>query len=213
MLKISGLKLPNKKIIDLDIYSGDFIILVGASGSGKTLLLKAISGLISCSYEKFLFNDTSYENLNWPKIRSEILYLQQKPVKLSGTVENILRKPFDYQSNSNKVLDEKKLDFYLSSLKLDRKFLQKDSLHLSGGEEQLVAIIRTLLLDPKILLLDEPTAAVDREKTIIVENLIIEWKKNSKHNPGVVFVTHNEAQEQRLPGKIINFNQIVRQPL
>ena len=213
MLKISNLKLPNHISIDFNLNHEDFIILVGASGSGKTLFLRAIAGLEPCNFEQFLYQHQTYENLDWPKVRSEILYLQQKPVKLSGTVEDILRRPFNYQSNIHKKFDEIKLDYYLKCLDLNRKFLQKESTHLSGGEEQIVAIIRTLLLDPQILLLDEPTAAVDRQRTIEVENLIIEWKKNSEKKSAVVFVTHDEAQEQRLPGKIINFTQITSKSL
>lgn len=209
MLKVTNLQIPNSKCLDFNLKPSEFIILVGTSGSGKTLFLKALAGLLPCTFDEFSYHGQAYGNLDWPKIRSEILYLQQKPVKVPGTVEDIIRAPFRYQVNSKKIFDETKLELYLRRLGLQKDFLTKNSIHLSGGEEQMVAILRTLLLDPQILLLDEPTAAIDRTRTIEVENLIIEWKNNSAKKPAIVFVTHDEAQEKRLPGEICGINQFV----
>lgn len=212
MLNISKLKLPHNLLLDFQLNPGELIVLTGPSGAGKTLFLKALSGLISCTHEKFVYENLDYQNLDWPKVRSEILYLQQKPVKLSGKVKELLQKPFFYKVNQHKKFDEEKIDQYLKQLYLGQHFLQKNASQLSGGEEQMTAILRSLLLNPKILLLDEPTAAVDRERTLAIEDLILFWKKNSLHRPSIIFVTHDEAQEKRLMqngGRLIHFSELV----
>lgn len=213
MLKVQNLQIPNLKSIDFSLNSGELMILTGTSGSGKTLLLQALAGLIPCTFDRFSYQGEFYETLDWPKIRTQILYLQQKPVRIKGLVDDILRQPFSYKVNKEKKLDETQLENYLRELNLNRDFLSKEANHLSGGEEQMMAILRSLLMNPQILLLDEPTAAIDRERTLIVEKLILSWKNNSALNPSIIFITHDEAQEQRLlehSGKLVDFNQLVR---
>lgn len=212
MLKVTRLQLPNSKTLDFELRAGELIILVGPSGSGKTLFLKALSGLIPCKFDQFLYQNEFYENLDWPKVRSQMIYLQQKPVKLSGTVLEILQKPFSYKVNQEKRFDENKLDEYLKALSLGQHFLQKNSSHLSGGEEQMVATMRSLMLNPKILFLDEPTAAIDSERTQAVEDLIFQWQNSISSRPSIIFVTHNEAQEKRLMergGRLLNVRELL----
>ncbi|MCA9022795.1 MAG: ATP-binding cassette domain-containing protein, partial [Planctomycetaceae bacterium] len=82
---------------------------------------------------------------------------------------------------------------------------KKKSSSLSGGEGQIVALLRALILTPEVLLLDEPTSGLDPETTQQFESIILQWIKTSEPAPAFVWITHDRSQAQRLADKIMTF--------
>ena len=122
--------------------------------------------------------------------RRRVGYVQQTPILISGTVHENLTLPFLYKSASEEPPDRARLeadlrDFNLGDIKLD------DSAdNLSVGQKQRIALIRTLLTDPEVILGDEPTSALDPESRTIVEDRL--RKVNREQNTTIILVTHLE---------------------
>src|SRR5205814_10371752 len=130
-------------------------------------------------------------------------YLHQNPVLFEGTVESNFQRPFwlkvhrDRRYNREHVLD------LLGAVGRDDSFLHKLNSQLSGGEAQIAALVRAIQLDPSILLLDEPTTALDADTAAAAERLVDGWLKQAEHERAVVFVSHDASQAQRVSERII----------
>lgn len=179
------------------ILPHDFIVLTGQSGSGKSLLLKLLASLLPKSGGEILYKDKTLQQLIPSMWRSQVAYVAQMGEMVEGTVLDNLKLPFSLKFYQNQTFN---LDWYLNHLQQLGKsnaFLQQDSRLLSGGEKQLVNLLRTLQLQPTILLLDEPTAPLDDVTTHQVESLITTWYQA---NPQVslVWISHEPTQIERL---------------
>jgi putative ABC transport system ATP-binding protein len=136
-----------------------------------------------------------------PAYRKEVVYLHQRPALFEGTVEHNLLYPFTLKSHRGKHFDRSRVEGMLETLNRDSAFLQKSSRDLSGGEAQIVALIRSLQLDPRILLLDEPTASLDRATAESVEDLLLGWQREEYHRRGFIWVSHDLEQAERMSGR------------
>ena len=168
MLEIKNLskKFGNNLIlknINFKVNKGDIITIVGPSGSGKSTLLRCINMLDEASSGNIIFEGKELTNKNLTEIRRKIgMVFQQFNLFPHLTVlDNILLAPVKL-----KILDEKKAKIKALEL-LDSIGLKDKANHypneLSGGQKQRVAIIRTLIMEPDIILFDEPTSALDPE--------------------------------------------------
>lgn len=185
------------KDITLSINQGDYISVVGPSGSGKSTFLKLCCHLISPTGGSIIYKNKSIMEHNPMELRKNIAYCFQTPYLFGQTVlDNI---SFPYQIRDTKV-DLKRVEKLLVLFNLNEEYLKKELKNLSGGEKQRIALIRTLLFDPEILLLDEVTSALDVENTLIVENVI----KSLNHNgTTIIWVTHNPEQSKRNAHKLL----------
>lgn len=179
-LEVKGLKVKfgNETVINnlsFEIKQGEFLTVIGPNGSGKTVLLKSLIGLIS-----------SYEGeINWNK-NVKIGYLPQGLTQLKVkntplTVEEFLRL---------KGVGEKKI-FELSELMgvKDQKFFKKLIGDLSGGQFQRMLMIWALASDPNVLLFDEPTTGIDMSGEKTIYDLLYKlWKKK---NLTIILITHD----------------------
>ena len=181
--------------LSLEIKSGDLIFLKGKSGSGKTLFLKSLCLLTDFQEGKIFWGDKEIEGVDVPQFRSEVHFLNQFPTSYQGTVLDYIKAPFSFTLNKKKHLDLEELKTILQDLHLKEDFLNKRVPHLSGGEKQLLKIIRSILLHPKGFLLDEPTSSMDEEMKKRTEELILKIYKKRKNF--ILWVTHDEAQIQR----------------
>lgn len=155
--------------ISIEVDSGDFISIIGPSGSGKSTFLKLCSDLISPTKGYIKYKDKYFSDYDPIELRKNIAYCFQTPYLFGNTVmDNI---SFTYSIRDKNVdLDRVNELFYIFNLNEDN--LKKDVSNLSGGEKQRIALIRSLLFDPEVLLLDEVTSALDVDNTLIVENVI-----------------------------------------
>ena len=162
--------------VNLEIEKGKIVAIVGPSGCGKSTILNLISGLIKPDSGKVTVN-------------GKVGYMFQKDnlFKWRNVYKNITLGP---EINHIKE-DEKKIDEILSKYGL-LEFKCHYPFQLSGGMRQRVALIRTLILDPDILLLDEPFSSLDYQSKIIVQEDIYKIIKESKKT--TILVTHDISE-------------------
>jgi putative ABC transport system ATP-binding protein len=184
--------------VSLTIRPGDRVAIVGSTGSGKTLLLRALALLDPVDGEHILWRGQEVRGSAVPKLRRSVTYLHQRPALLEGTVEEILRQPLGFRIHREKSFDRAAIVARLAALGRDDAFLNTQQRDLSGGEAQLVALLRAIQLEPNILLLDEPTAALDAQSTQAVEQLIEMYLQEKPAERAAVWVTHDRAQSQRV---------------
>lgn len=183
------------KNIDMSIEKGDYISIVGPSGSGKSTFLKLSASLISPTDGNIYFYDKPYNDLDPIQLRRKVSYCFQTPYLFGSNVMDNLCFPFSIR---NLKTDMHKIDALLKRFKLNSEFKSKDVLNLSGGEKQRIALIRSLLFSPQVLLLDEVTSALDSENTLIVEELI---KELNEEGTTILWVTHNMEQSRKNANK------------
>ncbi|MBC7475376.1 MAG: ATP-binding cassette domain-containing protein [Candidatus Sericytochromatia bacterium] len=203
MLEIKNIikKIENNLLLDnvsLKIMSGDKISLSGRSGSGKSLLLRAISTLDYIDSGEIIWKNKNINQEYIPFYRSQVTYIHQRPSLIDGTVADNLKKVFEFKIHQNKSFDQEKVIKYLESVNKNQDFLSKRNTNLSGGEAQIVSIIRMLQLDPEIMLLDEPTSALDHESVLAIEKLINDWFTDQK---SYIWISHDREQQKRVSNK------------
>jgi putative ABC transport system ATP-binding protein len=187
--------------ISFPIQIGDSIGVMGPSGSGKSSLFRLLNLLMSPTKGQIFYKSKNIQDYPATELRRRVSYILQKPYLFGNTVqENLL---YPYQLLKQKPnFDE--ISSYLTKVNLPTTILEKNNNALSGGEQQRIALIRSLLIKPEIILLDEVTAALDEENTLLIEKLIINEQENN--NITLLFITHNKLQAQRLAPKIMYLN-------
>lgn len=185
------------KNISISIDEGDFISVVGPSGSGKSTFLKLCSHLISPTQGDILFKNQSLFTYNPTELRKNIAYCFQTPYLFGETVMENLSFPFLIR---NLKFDQERVKDLFSIFQMTTDYLSKEVRNLSGGEKQRIALMRSLIFIPEILLLDEVTSALDRDNTAIVEKVISEY-----HKAGVtiLWITHNPEQSRKYANKVL----------
>ena len=187
--------------ITAQILAGDRIALSGVSGAGKSLLLRAIALLEILTQGKILWKGQAIPKTQIPNYRSRVIYLQQRPALGNGTVADCLQQVFSLKAHQDKTYSEIDINQYLNELELDNSFLDKNLQNLSGGEAQITALLRAIQLQPEILLLDEPTAAIDKNKTLAIEKMLDCWFKTPETSHALIWITHDQAQAARVSNK------------
>ena len=190
------------KGIDLDIYKGEVIAVIGSSGSGKSTLLRCLNLLEEPSSGDILFNGINIfdKNVNINKIREEIgmVFQSFNLFENMNVIENCIIaqvKVLKRNKDEARNIAEK----YLNQVGM-LEFKNSDTKKLSGGQKQRVAIARALCMNPKIMLFDEPTSALDPE---IVGEVLDVMKNLAKDGMTMVVVTHEMAFAEEVSTKVI----------
>lgn len=181
--------------ITFKVQSRDFIIIMGPSGAGKSSLIKLIIRLMDCTAGEILLENMDIQHINVIELRRRIGLLLQDSYMFDGTVrENVAYGP----KLRNIEVDEKRMADLLHHVHLPPSILEQDAITLSGGERQRVALVRMLMNEPKILLLDEFTSALDPTSTHNVEQLI----KSLHDSLGltIIMISHDVEQAKRMGG-------------
>lgn len=191
--------------LGFNLNPGERLAVAAASGRGKTVLLRVLSGLSSPTSGTIRFQGQSVTQWPMPAYRSHVMLLAQQPFRDPGTVENNLTRAFQFKSQTSRRYDRNQALRWLEPLGRDEQFLDRSMDHLSGGEAQIVAILRALLLEPTVLLLDEPTSALDARGQSEVELLLNRWLKSEPQHAWI-WTTHDEAQRQRMSDKVLRLD-------
>jgi ABC-type multidrug transport system fused ATPase/permease subunit len=174
--------------IDLRVSAGEVTALVGPSGAGKSSLLRALVRLEEPAAGRVLVDGRDAAELEPCELRRRVGLVAQAPVMLAGDVRANLA--YGLAEPADGALAEA-----LAATGLDPGFMVREARELSGGEAARVAIARALTRDPGALLLDEPTAALDREAAAPVEALV---RALAARGLAILIVTHDEAQAERV---------------
>lgn len=178
-----------KKVLEvkeLKLYEGEIVGFFGPNGSGKSTLFSLLS-FINKAEEGVIL----YENINSSKIdfkkKQKVVMLPQNPYLLKRTVyENIA---FALKLRKEKIDLEQKVKEALSLVGLDYSFSKRKYRQLSGGEAQRVALAARLILEPKVLILDEPTVGVDANSALLIKEAILKAKE--KYNTTIFVSSHD----------------------
>lgn len=179
-------------IEDLEILGKKVTSIVGKSGSGKTTLLRLLNKLISCDTGEILFKKESLKSIDSVELRRKVVMLPQQPVIFDGNIrENLL---MGLKFSEKDLLTDDQLNEILEWLHLDKP-LEDEADKLSGGEKQRIALGRVILMDPEVLLLDEPSSALDE----LTEEKIIEFVADytRENHKTLILVTHSKAISEK----------------
>ena len=182
------------KGINLDINEGEFVSIMGASGSGKSTLLNILGILDNYDSGEYILGGTLIKNLSETKAaeyRNRMIGFIFQSFNLIGfktAVENV-ELPLFYQGVSRKKRRQMALE-YLDRLEL-LPWAEHYPNEMSGGQKQRVAIARALITNPKIILADEPTGALDSKTSVEVMELL--KKLNKEEHKTIVVVTHESG--------------------
>ena len=186
------------KDIDLDIYEGEFLTLLGSSGCGKTTILRSISGLDVPTFGKVYIDGEDVTNLEPPKRQVNTIFQNYALFPLMNIYDNIafgLRMKKIPEDEIKKRVDEMLELVHLEGY--ERRF-PKD---LSGGEQQRVSLARGLINRPKVLLLDEPISALDLKlrKMMQIELKMLQRKLGITF----IYVTHDQDEALSMSDRIV----------
>lgn len=194
-----------KKVLEITSFSAkeeEKIVCYGQSGAGKSLFLRTLCLLESQSSLKVFWKGKYIENHEVPFFRSQFLYLSQRPYLKHGTVKKSLEDVFKFNMHKNKTINWDDIHQMLIFLGKDLDFLKLEADRLSGGESQLMALIRALILRPEFLCLDEPTSALDHYSVKKFEALVEKF-----HQGGRIWISHDLEQISRLGNRFIKLSK------
>jgi len=162
---------------NVEFLQGQCNMIIGKSGSGKTVLLKAIAGLVIPDSGEIWYDDALFSHMN-PAERKELrkrtgMLFQHSALFDSLSVEENVRFPLDMHTRMSRLEKKKRVDFCLERVRVSSSDKQLPS-ELSGGMKKRVAIARAIALNPDYLLCDEPNSGLDPETGIVIDQLIRE---------------------------------------
>lgn len=188
--------------VTLQVQEGEVLALLGPNGSGKTTLLKILAFLLRPDIGKVYFQSEIADEKNAERMRLQCALVFQRTILFSTTVFNNVAYGLKIRKMpKNEINDEIKR--VLKLVKLEG-FEKRPAKKLSGGEQQRVALARTLILKTKLLLLDEPTSNLDPKNASIIEDAVL--KVNRELGTTVVMATHNMEKARTLPNRIALMN-------
>lgn len=176
------------------------ITVAGPSGCGKSTLLRAVATLIPTSSGEVLFEGRPVRDVGLTEYRRRVAYVPQAPRMFDGTVAENLRAGPRFRGVT---LSDAEVVALVERVGLDAALAARAAADLSGGERMRIALARALANEPRVLLLDEPTAALDPESARVVLDLLVTLAGSGT---ALLAVTHVEAHAARLGGKAYRMN-------
>ena len=197
-IKDLSLILDERKILsslNFSINSDDVTVIMGPNGAGKSIFLKILNGILTPTSGCITWNNKKQfsDTLNTQA------FVFQKPILLRRSVIANLDYMDSVLGNKKKISKDRLLE--IVQLKKQKN---QPARMLSLGEQQRLSLVRSLMLRPNLLLLDEPTANLDPASTKIIEDIILNLKMMGIK---IIFVTHNILQAKRIADEIIFLNE------
>jgi len=188
-LNIAAILPELSQSFDFSVSPGDCLGINGPSGIGKSVFLKAMVDMLPHDGEVFL-DDVACQSIPAPQWRRQVTLLPAESQWWSETVGEHFSH-FD--------------EYFFNSLGFDETVMSWQIAHLSSGEKQRLACIRVLINQPRALLLDEPTANLDRDNRLLLEKLIADYQQ--KHQIPVLWISHDQEQLARVSQSVLLLNK------
>lgn len=178
--------------VDLDIYEGDFTVIMGASGSGKSTMLYALSGMDKANAGRVMYDGKDIVTMSEKELaglrHNDFGFIFQQMHLVSNlTLSENVAVPGYLNKKRTTAEVRAKADELLKNMNIDHIKTHLPS-QVSGGEQQRCAIARALINDPKLLFADEPTGALNRRNTIEVLDLLTKLNRGGQ---SILMVTHD----------------------
>lgn len=190
--------------VNLNVDQGEFVYLVGKTGTGKSSLLKTLYGELPLTQGEGTVNGFNLRDMDWKKVpflrRSLGVVFQDFQLLTDRTVHENLRFVLKATGWKDENLMEEKINDVLDKVGLKSKGF-KMPFEMSGGEQQRVDIARALLNSPKLILADEPTGNLDPETSDEIMNLLFQVSKD--YNTAVVMATHDFMVIKKFPARLV----------
>ncbi len=186
------------KNIDLNLYKGDFTVIMGASGAGKSTLLYALSGMDTPTLGKIMFGEKEITNLSQDGLalfrRQHCGFVFQQIYLIDGmsVMDNVLTAGLLVNKDKKTLVAKAKALF--AAVDIDEETQKKFPTQISGGQAQRVGIVRALINSPEIIFADEPTGALNSQTGL---NVLDTLTKFNDQGQSVVMVTHDIRSARR----------------
>lgn len=185
------------KSVNLEIQDGEFFTLLGPSGCGKTTLLRMIAGFNSIEGGEFYFNDTLINNMD-PSKRNIGMVFQNYAVFPNMTVRGNIEFGLKERKVPKDEMDER-VEKILDIMKI-REYADRKPQNLSGGQQQRVALARAIVIEPDVLLMDEPLSNLDAKLRVDLREEIRRIQKEIGIT--TVYVTHDQEEAMAVSDRI-----------
>ena len=190
--------------LDMDVYPGDFVYIVGKVGTGKTSIIRTIiaeNPLLKGCGEACGFRLDGIREKDIPYLRRKMgVVFQDFQLLMDRSVEDNLSFVLKATGWKNEEDIAKRILHVLTAVGMERK-AHKMPHQLSGGEQQRIAIARSLLNDPQVIIADEPTGNLDNETADGIMKLLTGI--NKEKGTAIVMVTHNRQIFEKYPGRVM----------
>ncbi len=192
--------------LNLRIDKGEFVYITGASGAGKTTMLRLLYAAERPTRGQILVDKQNISRITSAKIpylrrKIGVVFQDFKLLQSRTVFENVA---FALEAQGKKRFEvSKKVYQVLKEVGLEHR-LQRKPLELSGGEQQRIAIARALVVDPLILLADEPSGNLDQRVTLDIMEL---FKRANARGTTVLLATHDDSLHRRFPRRVITLEQ------
>ena len=186
--------------VSMIIPKGEIVSIIGASGCGKTTMLKMINRIIPITAGDILINGESIKNINPVQLRRKIGYvIQQTGIFPHMTIKENLEVVMELHS-INKNEWARKIDTMISMIGLSNDILNRYPIELSGGQQQRIGFARALITDPDIILMDEPFSAIDPINRLTLQDELRALQETLHKT--IVFVTHDMDEAIKISDRI-----------
>jgi D-methionine transport system ATP-binding protein len=192
------------KDLSFAVEPGEFVALVGTAGAGKTSLLRLTNRLSEVSRGTIWFEGQDIRQLPVVSLRRQIALVTQESHLLGMSVRDTLGYPLRLQSKSAADIDEA-VAHWSAQLKIPADWLDRTAVDLSMGQRQRVAIARSLIGQPKILLLDEPTSAQDLGYSEFLLARLADWAKQGQFT--VIMANHQIDLIARYVSRVLHLSE------
>ena len=176
--------------VTVGVGAGGAVVMHGPSGSGKTTFLRAVARLRPFDSGEIELGGKPWRSIHPREWRRRVLFVPSKPQFREGTVEDNFRSPFRLKIAKGAAYPEEKARALAARVGLDEERLRRETRVLSDGERSRAGLVRALLVEPEVLLLDEPTAPLDRESRTAVIDLLRE--ERDARGLALLVVSHDE---------------------
>lgn len=200
MFELKNVEFKNiLKINQIKLEANMITAILGSSGGGKTTFLKLLNNMYTADQGEIKYKGKNIESYDPVKLRREVIMLSQNPEIFAGSIE-------DNFKITEKITEKK----YSTSLKY-KELLKDVSLNhdlsekaekLSGGEKQRLALARVILLEPEVLLLDEPSSSLDKKTEEKIIQMVVDYVREKQRT--LIMVTHSLEIAEKFADRVIN---------